>query len=228
MLKLGMIQMANDNLDTAYATCTQVLYTRRKVIGYQQPEVSMHLCVCPILLNGMHHKILMQYPCAFVCQIAKILNLVAYVQYEYKSILAALESMEEALQIQRNFPECEEDMADTLANMGFLYAKKKEYSEASSVLREALDLQRKVLSDSHPHTLVTRQNLKFVHAFQSEAISFHQVSTYIYFYSTEKCFFPPQLTLSNHNQTLDPCIESSLEMYDCHPLRSFSPLWNEV
>jgi tetratricopeptide (TPR) repeat protein len=172
MLKLGMIQMANDNLDTAYATCTQVLYTRRKVIGYQQPEI------------------------------AKILNLVAYVQYEYKSILAALESMEEALQIQRNFPECEEDMADTLANMGFLYAKKKEYSEASSVLREALDLQRKVLSDSHPHTLVTRQNLKFVHAFQSEAISFHQ--------------------------TLDPCIESSLEMYDCHPLRSFSPLWNEV
>ncbi len=161
MLKLGMIQMANDNLDTAYATCTQVLYTRRKVIGYQQPEVSMHLCVCPILLNGMHHKILMQYPCAFVCQIAKILNL-------------------EALQIQRNFPECEEDMADTLANMGFLYAKKKEYSEASSVLREALDLQRKVLSDSHPHTLVTRQNLKFVHAFQSEAISFHQVSTYIF------------------------------------------------
>lgn len=43
MLKLGMIQMANDNLDSAYATFTQVLDTRRKSIGHQQPEVSLIL-----------------------------------------------------------------------------------------------------------------------------------------------------------------------------------------
>ena len=83
--------------------------------------------------------------------------------------------MEEALEIQRHSPECEEDMADTLANMGFLYAKSKDYSEAETVLREALELQRKVLSDSHPRTIVTRQNLKLVHAFKCETTSF-QVS----------------------------------------------------
>ena len=61
MLKLGMIQMANDNLDTAYVTFTQVLHTRRSVIGYQQPEVSIGVCGCP-LLNKM---ILTLCPCAF-------------------------------------------------------------------------------------------------------------------------------------------------------------------
>lgn len=40
MLKLGVIQMANDNLESANATFTQVLDTRRKSIGHQQPEVS--------------------------------------------------------------------------------------------------------------------------------------------------------------------------------------------
>jgi hypothetical protein len=43
MLKLGIIQMANDNLDTAYMTFTQVLRTRQKLIGTRQPEVSLSL-----------------------------------------------------------------------------------------------------------------------------------------------------------------------------------------
>lgn len=84
--------------------------------------------------------------------------------------------MEEALEIQRHCPECDEDMADTLANMGFLYAKSKDYPEAVTVLREAVALQRRVLSDSHPRTIVTRQNLKLVYAFKSKSIAF-QVSS---------------------------------------------------
>lgn len=105
-------------------------------------------------------------------QIAKIINLIGYVQYEFGSLLAALKSMEEALEIQRHSPGCDEDMADTLASMGFLYAKSKDYPEAATVLREAVALQRRVLSDSHPRTLVTRQNLKLVHAFKSESVAF--------------------------------------------------------
>lgn len=41
MLKLGMIQMANGNLDMAYVTLTQVLHARRKELGHHQPEVSL-------------------------------------------------------------------------------------------------------------------------------------------------------------------------------------------
>lgn len=39
MLKLGMIQLANGNLDAANVTFAQVLDTRRAVIGHHQPEV---------------------------------------------------------------------------------------------------------------------------------------------------------------------------------------------
>ena len=142
MLKLGMIHMANGELDKAYVTFTQVLHTRRKLIGYHQPEV------------------------------AKILNLIGYVQYEFGSLLAALKSMEEALEIQRESVGCDEDAADTLANMGFLYAKSEDYPEAVTVLREALELQRRVLSESHPRTIVTRENLNYVLSLQSGSVVF--------------------------------------------------------
>jgi tetratricopeptide (TPR) repeat protein len=139
MLKLGLIQMANGDLDTAYVTLTQVLHTRRKVIGCNQPEV------------------------------AKILNLIGYLLYEFGSLLAALKSMEEALEILR--PE-EKDAADTLANMGFLYFKLEDYKEATACYQEALCIQNRVFGDLHPKTVVTRENLEYVKQQSSHLLVF--------------------------------------------------------
>jgi tetratricopeptide (TPR) repeat protein len=140
MLKLGLIQMANGDLDTAYVTFTQVLHTRKKVIG-----------------------------CNHI-QVAKILNLIGYLQYEFGSLLAALKSMEEALEILRDQEET--TAADTLANMGFLYFKLQDYKEAIAVYQEAYYTQKRVLGDLNPKTIVTRENLEYVRQESSQSIMF--------------------------------------------------------
>lgn len=86
--------------------------------------------------------------------------------------MAALKSMEEALEIQRDCAGCDADVADTLSNMGFMYAKNGDYREANTVLREALGMQRRVLSDSHPRTIVTRNNLNHVLSLQGDLLMF--------------------------------------------------------
>lgn len=127
MIMLGLIQMANDDFDTAYTTFLQVLNTRRKVLGYSHVEV------------------------------ANILTLVAHVQYEFGSLLAALKSMEEALEI-------DEANADILANAGFLYYKAKNTNEAITMFQRALTVFRKKLGESHPKTLVVTENLRRANA----------------------------------------------------------------
>jgi tetratricopeptide (TPR) repeat protein len=144
MLKLGLIQMANGDLDTAYVTFTQVLHTRKKVVG-----------------------------CNHV-QVAKILNLIGYLQYEFGSLLAALKSMEEALDILRDQEET--TAADTLANMGFLYFVLGDYKEAIAVYQEAYYTQKQILGDLDPKTIVTRENLEYVKEQSSQSIMF-QAST---------------------------------------------------
>lgn len=86
--------------------------------------------------------------------------------------MAALKSMEEALKIQRDCLGCDEDVADTLSNIGFLHTKSKDYPAATTVFREALGLQRQVLSDAHPRTIVTRENLNYVLSLQSKSLTF--------------------------------------------------------
>lgn len=81
--------------------------------------------------------------------------------------MAALKSVNEACEILRDCQDCDQDLADTLANLGFLHAKNKKYVEAVTVLRQALDLQLQVLSDAHPRTIVTRENL-------NHALSLHE------------------------------------------------------
>lgn len=70
--------------------------------------------------------------------------------------------MRDALEIQRKCGGCDADAAETLSSMGFVFAKNQEYAEAAAVLKEAVSLQRRVLSDAHPHTIVTRENLNHV------------------------------------------------------------------
>lgn len=120
-------------------------------------------------------------------KVAKILNLLGYVQYEFGSLLAALKSMEEALEIQRDCSGCDEDVAVTLSNMGFLYAKSGKYAEATSVLRKALGIQRRVLSESHPRTIVTRNNLSHVLSLKSDSVVFIKVSVEPWCLYDESC-----------------------------------------
>lgn len=148
MLKLGLIQMANGDLDTAYVTFTQVLHTHKKVFG------------------GNH------------VQVAKILNLIGYLQYEFGSLLAALKSMEEALEILRDNGD-ETTAADTLANMGFLYFKLGDVKEAIAVYQEAYCVQKRILGDFDPRTIVTGQNLEYIRQQSSESIML-QASAVLY------------------------------------------------
>jgi tetratricopeptide (TPR) repeat protein len=138
MLKLGLIQMANGDLDTAYVTFMQVLHAQKKVFGWNH------------------------------VQVAKILNLIGYLQYEFGSLLAALKSMEEALEILRD--QDETTAADTLANMGFLYFKLGDYNEAIAVYQEAYYMQKRLLGDFDPKTIVTCENLEYVRQQSSPSI----------------------------------------------------------
>jgi len=159
--------------------------------------------------------------------VAKVLNLVGYVQYEFGSLLAALKAMEEALEIQRNCSGCDEDAADTLSNMGFMYAKTNDYPEAVAVLREALGLQRRVLSDAHPRTIVTRDNLNYVLALQNGSVAFHvSVVCLCQFLDVTAQCRCLTLAFPFRVQSVHPCIDSTVDM-NCHPLSSFTPQWND-
>jgi tetratricopeptide (TPR) repeat protein len=51
------------------------------------------------------------------------------------------------------------DVAETLNNLGVLYAKMKRYSEAEAIFRRALNVNQRLLGAAHPDVAVTLDNL---------------------------------------------------------------------
>jgi tetratricopeptide (TPR) repeat protein len=97
---------------------------------------------------------------------ARIYNNIGCVHVEFNELREARRAFEAALDIQRNAlcqePESGPIMfgaATTLCNLGYLYRIREMHEKAALVLREALQLQEKVLGPQHPTVLSTLDSL---------------------------------------------------------------------
>jgi len=97
---------------------------------------------------------------------ARIYNNLGCVHVEFSEFREARRAFEAALDIQRNSlahePESGPLMfgtATTLCNLGYLYRYRDMHAKATLVLKEALDLQERVLGRSHATVLSTLDNL---------------------------------------------------------------------
>ena len=97
---------------------------------------------------------------------ARIYNNIGCVHVEFNELREARRAFEAALDIQRNAlcqePESGPIMfgaATTLCNLGYLYRIREMHEKGALVLREALQLQEKVLGPQHPTVLSTLDSL---------------------------------------------------------------------
>ena len=107
-------------------------------------------------------------------QVAKILNNIGCVHYEYGGLLAALKAFEEALEIQEELilsassNESRLNLAGTMCNIGFILVKRKEYGEAIVVMNKALKIIKEVLgnkADNDERVQTALGNLAYAMAF---------------------------------------------------------------
>lgn len=97
---------------------------------------------------------------------ARIYNNIGCVHVEFNEFREGRRAFEAALDIQRNALAHDPDSgpllfgtATTLCNLGYLYRNRDLHAKAIIVLKEALDLQERVLGRSHATVLSTLDNL---------------------------------------------------------------------
>jgi tetratricopeptide (TPR) repeat protein len=131
--KLGLIQVSKRDFDNAQVTFSQILHSRRKKLGYNDP------------------------------QIIKVLNNIACVHYECGGYVAAAKSIEEALETLRKAGTDDNRsqlaMSILLSNHGFILCKRDSYQEACSAYEEASEIQQTIFPANHPTLNRTIQSL---------------------------------------------------------------------
>jgi tetratricopeptide (TPR) repeat protein len=142
LTKMGLIQLAKKDFDTAIMIFSQVLRARRKNLGYHHPEV------------------------------AKTLSNIACVHFECGGLLPASKALEESIEILRNATDggsLEPALATVLSNFGFVLAKRRMFNDATRVYEEALGLR--VQHCVFASIAETRENLAYARASSSISTS---------------------------------------------------------
>jgi len=102
--------------------------------------------------------------------VAKILNNIGCVYYEYGDMRAARKTLNEALKIQEEILGAEQDpaaepgllgMASTMCNVGYVCLSRRKYDDAMVMFEEALAIQEEVLGGDNSLVLHTMDNLAF-------------------------------------------------------------------
>jgi tetratricopeptide (TPR) repeat protein len=114
-------------------------------------------------LLGRNHKVVAQTLCHIAC-----------LYYEAGELFSAQATFEDGLEIYRQvFAQETTDrdsimaqMTETLCNIGSIQNKRKSFSEAIPLFREALDLQRGIMGHNHPRVIATLDNLGFCYSKQ--------------------------------------------------------------
>lgn len=104
--------------------------------------------------------------------IAKILNNIGCVYFEYGDIIDAKQTFDEALELQRLIldnadPYAEPGflaMASTMCNMGYVHLEQEEFADATSILEEALCIQQEFLEEGCKLVQDTLDNIGFANA----------------------------------------------------------------
>jgi tetratricopeptide (TPR) repeat protein len=132
LVKVGVVQLLLRQFDEALFSFREALSTRRHALGHLHPST------------------------------ARIYNNIGCVHIEFNEIREARRAFEAALDIQRDALCHEPDnlqmsfsAATTLCNLAYLYAHRGMHSKASLVLKEAMNLQEKVIGRYHPTALST-------------------------------------------------------------------------
>lgn len=102
-------------------------------------------------------------------QIAKVLNNIGCVYLEYGDLEYAIETYEEALELQRRILGNKEyetqpgylGMASTICNVGYIHLQRNNWEDAITYLEEALEIQRSILKLGDKVTINTLENLAF-------------------------------------------------------------------
>jgi len=140
MMKIGLVHLATGNLADARSIFAAIREKYLNVLGYRHP------------------------------QMAKIVNNLGVVQYQYGDLDYALRSFEIAHEYQRKLVEDSEGdkelvelaLANTLSNIGFVYAEAREFLESLQVYEEAVALLKKHLDDDDPRVVSLQKNIDFV------------------------------------------------------------------
>ena len=101
--------------------------------------------------------------------VAKILNNIGCVYYEYGDMRAARKTLNEALKIQEeilgsNDPTSEPgllSMASTMCNVGYVYLERRKFDDAIVMFEEALSIQEEVLGGDNTLVIHTMDNLAY-------------------------------------------------------------------
>jgi len=101
--------------------------------------------------------------------VAKILNNIGCVYYEYGDMRAARKTLNEALKIQEEIlgsddPTSEPgllSMASTMCNVGYVYLERKKFDDAIVMFEEALSIQEEVLGGDNTLVIHTMDNLAY-------------------------------------------------------------------
>jgi tetratricopeptide (TPR) repeat protein len=146
MFRIGMIQMATGEFEGALSTFKSIISQIQKDKGSSgyAPE-------------------------------AKLLNCIGVVQYELGRDNDAFESFLMAYGIQKRLSKdypplaaAERPVANTLSNLGFVYASQGKYSEAYRVFKESLDILKKYVPVDHPSIVTVEENMAHVRAYGAE------------------------------------------------------------
>ena len=136
LVKVGISQLLLHKFDNALLTFREALSIRRHALGHLHPST------------------------------ARIYNNIGCVHVEFNEMREARRAFEAALDVQRNAMCYEPDSgpllfgtATTLCNLGYLYTYREMDEKASLVLKEAAELQERVIGPSHPTVLSTLDSL---------------------------------------------------------------------
>ena len=140
MTKMALIQAARKDFDNAIMIFSQVLRARRKILGYNHPEV------------------------------AKTLSNMACIHYECGGLLPASKALEESIEILRNISfagavSIQSALATVLSNFGFVLVKRRKFDDAARAYNEALSLRVRTAQADCQSISVTRENLAYSKSF---------------------------------------------------------------
>jgi len=187
---IGIVRLRIGHLDGALDSIKEATRIRRATLGESHPKVADSLVEKGIIMLSLEHfdesieafneaieiremesteTKSKQKREKITLQIAKILNNIGSVYFEYGDLDNAVDTYEEALDMQResikekgykNEPEFLA-MASTMCNIGYVYLEENKWCDAIPIIEEALKIQQAILEPASTQILNTLENLAF-------------------------------------------------------------------
>jgi len=146
---------------------------------------------------------------------ALMLTNIGVALFEMSRDVDAFDSFCRAFQIQKNLlkdercaPAVEQDLAKTLSNLGFVYARQGQYNDALDAFKENLSILQKYFPVDHPSICTAEENIAHVRAYGAvyveKATTTQRQSNVL----ACKCVRPePEESFARQESTLSACFQ---------------------